>query len=239
MNIHAIIPARAGSKGIPNKNIKLYNGIPLLTHSINYALNNKYISDTVVSTNSPEIAKIAIENGASCPFLRPNEISGDLSRDYDFLKHYVDWLKNNGKKIPDILVQLRPTYPMRPIKLLDNCLDIFMDKGVYDRYDSLRTVVRMDKSPYKTYNIHENTLVPLFENLNKIEEPYNAPRQILPTCYIHDGCIDLIKCDTIISKKSSCGNMIYPYVRNINQDGILDIDTMKDWNKLEEWRRKK
>ena len=118
--ILCLIPARSGSKGLPHKNIKEFNGIPLIVHSILQAINCKYSSKIriIVSTDSQEYADIANQWGAETPFLRPVEISQDTSIDYEFIKHSLDWLSENENYKPDIILQLRPTYPTRSIELL-------------------------------------------------------------------------------------------------------------------------
>ena len=112
-HILCIIPARSGSKGLPNKNIKLFKGHPLFTWSITQAKQSKYVKHMriVVSTDSKEYLGIAKKYGAEAPFLRPIEISGDLSTDYDFIKHTIDWYQDNSNYRPDIILQLRPTQP--------------------------------------------------------------------------------------------------------------------------------
>lgn len=223
-NILCIIPARSGSKGIINKNIYNYNEQPLLSWSINQAKESKYNLKIFVSTDSEIYQKIAIEYGAECPVLRPSDISQDLSIDYDFILHTLQWLKDNENYLPSLIVQLRPTYPNRKIKVIDECIELFLNN--IDKYDSLRSVIPIDKSPYKMYNIKEDVLVPLFTEVNDIKEPYNQPRQILPKCYLHNGYIDIIKTETIYKYNDVTGNCIYPYVMNPNE--CYDIDTIED-----------
>lgn len=227
-NILCIIPARSGSKGLPDKNIKDFKGHPLLSWSIKQALQSKYKMKIVVSTDSDKYAQIAIKYGAEVPFLRPPEISADLSSDYECIKHCVEWLEKNEKYIPDIILQLRPTQPCRNIETINQCLDIFIEN--IDNYDSLRTVIKIDKSPYKMYQIdnNNNKLIPLFHELNGVKEPYNQCRQILPECYLHNGYIDILKIETL-ENESVSGNNIFPYV--MNKDEIIDIDTLDDWIK--------
>ena len=233
-NILCIIPARSGSKGIPHKNIKNFKGLPLLAWSIKQAKESKYNSHIriVVSTDSLEYQKIAITNGAECPFLRPSEISKDLSTDYECISHCINWLNINENYKPDIILQLRPTQPCRKVDDIDKCLDIFIDK--YDEYDSLRTVVEFEKSPYKMYTInpHDNLLIPLFGNVNEIKEPFNQCRQVLPKTYLHNGYIDIIK-TSLLYRGTISGDNIYPYVMNKNE--TIDIDTEDDWEKAEKF----
>jgi CMP-N-acetylneuraminic acid synthetase len=224
VKILCIIPARSGSKGIKNKNIKLYNGKPLLQWSIEQALNSTYKMKIIVSTDSEEYRNIAISLGADAPFLRPNEISGDLSTDYECFRHSVEWLQNNENYVPDIILHLRPTSPTRKCEDIDKALKIFIEQR--HLYDSLRSVIESDKSPYKMYNLIDNELVPLFKKVEDIIEPFNQCRQILPKAYLHNGYIDIFNCE-ILKNNSISGERIYPYIMN-NKDNI-DIDLIKDW----------
>jgi CMP-N-acetylneuraminic acid synthetase len=234
MRILCIIPARSGSKGIPDKNIKILNNKPLLCHSIEQAQKSKYFINKqmriVVSTDSLNYAKIAEENGAEIPILRPVEIAGDLSTDYEFIKHMVDHLIESEKYYPDIILQLRPTQPIRKVDDIDKCLDIFIEK--YEEFDSLRTVVPFEKSPIKMYKIEDNNLLPFFPLLvleDKIMfEPFNQPRQLLPQSFLHNGYIDILK-TSILETGGISGNKIYPYI--MNKEDTIDIDTLEDWNK--------
>ena len=228
MIILCIIPARSGSKGIAHKNIKLFHNKPLLVWSINQAQQSKYNMRIIVSTDSQQYATIANNYGAETPFLRPPEISQDLSTDYECIKHCLDLLKNNENYIPDIVLQLRPTQPLRKIETIDKCLDIFIQNR--NNYDSLRTVVEFEKSPYKMYNIVNNQLLPLFTEINNIKEPYNQCRQVLPKTYLHNGYIDIFNAD-IINNNTISGLNIYPFI--MNKCDIIDIDTDDDWIKAE------
>jgi len=232
MNIYFIIPARGGSKCIPKKNIKLFAGKPLLEWSIIQSKGSKYFnthSRVFVSTDSEEIQKISISCGAECPFLRPFEISQDLSTDYEFMDHFINFLKENKIKLPDLIVQMRPTYPTRKINIIDDIIEKFIEN--YDLYDSARTVIENEKTPYKMYNVYNNKLIPLFNKVNNIKEPYNQCRQILPKTYLHNGYLDIIKTESFIHAKSITGDSIMSYI--MNKDEIDDIDTLEDWKNAE------
>jgi CMP-N-acetylneuraminic acid synthetase len=234
MIILCLIPARSGSKGIIDKNIKLLNNKPLLCHSIDQAKESKYYKNKqmriVVTTDSEKYANIAKEYGAEIPILRPSEISQDLSTDLEFMKHMTTYLKENENYNPDIILQLRPTQPKRKIEDIDKCLDLFIEN--FNNFDSLRTVVLFEKSPFKMYLMNDNILTPLFKTLevnNKIIiEPYNQCRQLLPETYLHNGYIDILKPYLLLEDKIS-GDKIYPYL--MNKEDTIDIDTLEDWNK--------
>jgi len=231
LNIVALIPARSGSKGIINKNIKIYKGIPLLAHSIKIALESKYISEVYVSSDSEDYNNIAIQYGAKITPLRSKEISDDLSPDINTFIHFLNMYKNdindiNNIKIPDIIIHLRPTYPNRSLKLLNNTIEYFLNN--YDNYDSLRTVVLIKKTPYKMYYINSNNnLIPYIKEHNIFIEPFNQARQNFPETYLHNGCIDIVKSNIIINNNLLSGENILPYIMDDNE--IDDIDDISDF----------
>ena len=222
--IHALIPARSGSKSIPNKNIKIYKNYPLFVHSILLAKRNNLISRVVVSTDCDKIQKIAITHGADAPFLRPLDISDDLSSDLECFQHYLKWLTDSKQILPDIIVHLRPTYPERNEKILNVTLIKFLSNC--NEYTSLRTVIPIEKSLFKMYTINTNKLNPVFLKFNNIIEPHNQARQLLPQTYLHNGCIDIIN-RTTIENNSMTGNNIYPYIMSHCEN--FDIDSEEDW----------
>jgi CMP-N-acetylneuraminic acid synthetase len=223
MKILCIIPARSGSKGIIDKNIIDFRGKPLLAWSIEQAKKCKYNMKIIVSTDSEKYASISKEYGAEVPFLRPNNISTDTSSDFECIKHCVDWLKDNENYESDIILHLRPTQPCRKIEDINLAIEIFMNH--MDNYNSLRSVIPMEKSPYKMYSINNDELKPLFNEINNIKEPYNQARQLLPQCYLHNGYIDIFNTN-ILKNNTISGTKIYPFV--MDMDNNIDIDEEKD-----------
>jgi CMP-N,N'-diacetyllegionaminic acid synthase len=223
--ILCIIPARSGSKGIVNKNIMDFKGKPLLAWSIEQAKNSNYSKNMkiIVSTDSTEYAKISRKYGAEVPFIRPLNISGDTSSDYECVQHCVEWLHNNENYKPDVILHLRPTQPCRKVQDINKALKIFIEHR--KEYDSLRSVILVEKSPYKMYSINNGELKPLFKEVNNIKEPYNQARQLLPRCYLHNGYIDILNTEILINNTIS-GDRIYPFV--MDSDDNIDIDEVKD-----------
>jgi len=221
--ILCIIPARSGSKGIPDKNIMDFKGKPLLSWSIQQAQQCKYNMKIIVSTDSEKYAEISKQYGAEAPFIRPDKISGDTSTDFECIKHCVDWLKEKEKYVPDIILHLRPTQPCRKIEDINMAIETFISNR--DKYDSLRSVIPVEKSPYKMYSINNEELRPLFNEVSNIKEPYNQARQLLPQCYLHNGYIDILNAD-ILKNDTISGSRIYPFV--MDMDNNIDIDVKKD-----------
>ena len=122
----------------------------------------------VVSTDSIEYKEIAEKYGAEVPFIRPAIISQDTSTDYECFKHCIDWLEANQKYTPNIILHLRPTQPFRKIEDINKCMNLFMKNR--DKYDSLRTVIPIEKSPYKMYILGEEELIPLYKTYNNTRQ---------------------------------------------------------------------
>jgi N-acylneuraminate cytidylyltransferase len=129
---------------------------------------------------------------------------------------------------------LRPTYPNREVAVIDDAIEKFLSK--YDEFDSLRTIVDNEKTPFKMYTIDDSRLCPLFENIDGIVEPYNQARQLLPKTYLHNGYLDIVKTENLILTDSITGKRIMPYL--LKKDETDDIDTIEDWEKSEEKFRK-
>ncbi len=225
--IVTLIPARSGSKGIVDKNIISYQGKPLIAHTIEQSLLSKYIAKTFVSTDSKIYRDIALKYGAEAPFLRPMEISQDLSTDYETFEHFLNFLKKNNEKIPDIIVHLRTTYPSRKVTDINESIELFI-KNIQN-FDSLRSVVEASHTPYKMWTLENNSLKPILE-MKGVPELYNQPRQNLPTVYWQNACIDIVKTSTLINKKSITGDSIYPYI--MSKDEVHDIDELIDLERL-------
>jgi CMP-N,N'-diacetyllegionaminic acid synthase len=120
----AVITARAGSKRIPDKNIRLLAGKPLIAWSVLAALAAKSVRRVIVSTDSDRIAEAAREAGAEVPFRRPDELSGDLAPHYGVVAHAIDWLENDEGRAPDYICLLQPTSPLRVAKDIDGTFEL-------------------------------------------------------------------------------------------------------------------
>ena len=227
--ILALIPARGGSKGIPRKNIKPFAGYPLIAWSIAAGLQANSVSRVIVSTDDEEIAAVARQYGADVPFLRPAELAQDRTPDLPAFEHALKWLEEIEGYKPEIVVQLRPTSPIRPRDMVDSAVRILVENP---DADSVRGVVPAGQNPFKMWRFHgyDRPMSPLLD-VEGIAEPYNAPRQILPPAYWQTGHIDAIRTTTITRKNSLTGSVVYPLV--IDPRYTVDIDTPSDWAKYE------
>lgn len=144
MEAVAFIFARGGSKGLPGKNVRLFCGKPLIAWSIEQALSVKRIKQVIVSTDSEEIAEISKSYGAKVPFLRPAELARDDSPEWLAWQHALSYLANGEGYIPEVMLSIPPTAPLRLIQDIEICLDEYEKGGA----DIVITVAEAHRSPY-------------------------------------------------------------------------------------------
>ena len=221
----ALIPARAGSKGVPNKNIRLLGGHSLLAWSITACLKSATIDRVIVSTDSAEYASLAIKLGAEAPFLRPVEISGDRSADYDFIVHAMDWLKAE-KGEPEYLVHIRPTTPLRDPKMIDDAVAAFM---AAPDATALRSVHEMSESAYKTFEIATGGQLKRLGAVNTELDSANNARQQFPSTYQANGYVDVLSTAFIRKAKLIHGDHVIPFIT----PAVVEVDTEDDFAHLE------
>jgi len=226
MSMIAIIPARSGSKGVPGKNIKLLGGIPLFAFSIIAAKMMPSVSRVIVSTDSEEYAEIAKDYGAEVPFLRPNEISGDKSTDFDLFLHALNWFKENENLIPEYILHLRPTTPLRNPQIMEDAVKLFIENK--NLASSLRSGHTAPESPYKWFlKNDDNYFKGLRDDLTP--EKVNLPRQSFPSVYIPDGYIDILKSSVILTTGTLHGDKMLVF----ESPFCVEVDTKDDFEYLE------
>jgi YrbI family 3-deoxy-D-manno-octulosonate 8-phosphate phosphatase len=225
----AIIPARGGSKGIPRKNICDFAGYPLIAYSIAAGLQAETVTRVVVSTDDEEIADVAREYGANVPFMRPAEHAQDSTLDLPVFAHVLRTLAEIEDYHPDVVIQLRPTSPIRPLTMVDDAVRLLLDNP---EADSVRGVVPAGQNPHKMWRIDEasGTMNALLQ-VEGIDEPYNSPRQKLPPVYWQTGHIDVIRPRAILEKDSMSGDVVLPLL--IDPSFTVDIDNPADWTRYE------
>ena len=159
--ILAIIPARGNSKSIPRKNIREFAGHPLIAFSIAAARQSDLVTRVIVSTDDPEIAEISRKYGAEVPFMRPAKIAEDATLDLPVFEHALKWLEENEKYSPDVVIQLRPTSPIRPVGMVDEAVRLLLD---HPEADSVRGIVVSGQNPFKMWKIDpQGVMQPLLD----------------------------------------------------------------------------
>jgi CMP-N,N'-diacetyllegionaminic acid synthase len=221
----ALIPARARSKGVPNKNVRPLGGHPLLAWSIAACLGSSEIGRTIVSTDSAEYAAIAQTLGAEAPFLRPAEISGDRAIDYDFIVHALDWLAARGEE-PAYVVHIRPTTPFRDPALIDEAVRAF--RAAADA-TALRSVHEMSESAYKTFEIAQGGLLKRVGTDSLALDAANNARQQFPPTYNANGYVDVLSTAFIREARLIHGNRVMAFVT----PPVVEVDTEEDFAQLE------
>ena len=210
--IIAIIPARKGSKGIINKNIRKINGKPLISWTIEAAKKVNSISDIVVSTDSKDIAKVSIKNGAKIPFMRPKKYSRDHSLSIDLVMNILN--KTNYIE-SDYVILLQPTSPFRNYQHINQAIKIF------SKDKKANSLVSVCEVPHN-FN---------FEKLGKIDKGYlNCKtkirnRQKIEKIYARNGAIYLARYEKY--RGSLLISKIIPFI--MNPKDSIDIDNMHDW----------
>ena len=216
--LKVIILARGGSKGVPGKNIKKVNGIPLLAYPIIAAKTANHISDIYVSTDDVKIKQVALEYGAKV-IDRPKELAQDDTSDIDAMKHAVGYLGDD-----DDIVHLRATTPMIKGEVLDKAIEYFQD----NECTGLRSAHESSETAYKSFKKNDKYWGGLF-NDELQGEYYNLPRQQLPKTYQPNGYVDIVKPTQFMNNDSFHGDKMIAFIT----DFAYEVDTPTDFKILE------
>ena len=218
----AVIPARGGSKAIPLKNIKPLNGKPLIEYTIEEALKSKTLEKIIVSTDHPEIAKIALNCGAEVPFVRPADISEDVPTEL-VLQHAVKYLEEHESYYPEIIVTLQPTSPLRKSIDIDKSVNTLIEKNA----DSVVTICEIDERPEWMFRFENDEVKPFIGN-----EISLVARQELTRLYRLNGAVFASTHQLLMEHGKIVGGKIQAVV--MDRDHSVDIDTHLDFA-LAEW----
>ncbi len=223
----ALIPARGGSKGIPRKNVLELAGRPLVAWSITQARESARVDRVVVSTDDAEIAAVARDWGAEVPFLRPGELSGDLSPDIDFVRHALGWFAEHESYEPAMIVHLRPTGPVRRVADIDAAVDLLESRP---DADAVRSVTLAHQTPYKMWRLlDDGTMAPILE-LPEVVDAQSQPRQLLPRVYWQNGYVDVLRPRAVLEHGSMWGRRVLPFVV---ESETFELDYPEDVERVE------
>ena len=190
MTVYALIPARAGSKGVKSKNTRLLARKPLIAYSIETALKTASFDRVIVSTDSSEIADLSRQLGAEVPFIRPGVFAQDHSPDRAYIDHALNWFSKHENQEPDLLAILRPTTPLRDTMILQSAVNRIKD--CFNIATSLRSIHPLAEPPQKMLQIEDGWLTGFFPDDIR-GDYFNLPRQTFPTAYQPNGYIDIVK----------------------------------------------
>jgi len=225
--IVALIPARSGSKRVPDKNIRPLAGHPLIAYSIAAALQSKLFKAVIVSTDSERYADIARHYGAGVPFLRPAEIAGDTSPDIEWVAYTLERLRKDGREF-DCFSILRPTSPFR---LPETILRAWKEFLAQERVDSLRAVEKCRQHPGKMWIVHGNRMMPLLP-MGPAEQPWHSSQYpSLPEIYVQNASLEIARTRVVFKEKTIAGNVLMPFFTK-GYEGF-DVNSDYDWNLAE------
>jgi N-acylneuraminate cytidylyltransferase len=224
----ALIPSRAGSKRVPDKNVRPLAGHPLIAYTIAGALQSGVFSSVVVSTDSELYAEIAKYYGADVPFLRPDAFAGDLSPDIEWVEYTLKRLKDQGHHY-DCFSILRPTSPFRLPDTIRRAWETFLAaEGV----DSLRAVEKCKQHPGKMWVVRGDRMHPLLP-LSPAEQPWHSSQyQALPEVYVQNASLEIAWCRVVFEGKTIAGSVVVPFFTRDHEG--LDVNNLYDWQLAEE-----
>lgn len=213
-----IIPARGGSKGLPRKNILHLAGKPLIAYTIEAALRASLLDRVIVSTDDGEIAKVARKCGAEVPFLRPHDLARDEASIYPVLIHAVQWLDEDQNWDIDYVLLLQPTSPLRNAEDIDRAITLALERDA----DAIVSVYEAKQHPYQMKRLTaEGRIIEFISQSTPVER-----RQELPTVYMLNGAIYLVKRSILLEKRTFYTDRTYAYLMSPEQS--LDIDSKWD-----------
>jgi CMP-N-acetylneuraminic acid synthetase len=211
----AVIPARGGSKRLPRKNVLDLAGKPLISWSIEAALDCSSLDEVMVTTDDDEIAEVAKRHGAKVPFLRPEYLASDTATSFDAIKHAIDYYREELGKNFDFVVLLQPTSPLRNSHNISEAIKLLVEKNA----DAVISVCEVDHSP-----LWMNTL-PVDHSMEKFlrEEVKNVRSQDLPQNYRLNGAIYICRTERLLEAKTFfISKNIFAYI--MSKDTSIDID---------------
>lgn len=224
----ALIPARSGSKRVPDKNIRTLAGHPTIAYTIAAAIGSGIFSDVVVSTDSEQYATIARYYGAEVPALRPAQFAGDVSPDIEWVEYTLQQLKTAGRAY-DCFSILRPTSPFRlPATICRAWQSFSAETGV----DSLRAIEKCKQHPGKMWVLRGARMQPLLP-LSPAEQPWHSTQyQALPEVYVQNASLEIAWTRVVFESRTIAGQVFMPFLTE-GYEGF-DVNQSYDWQLAEE-----
>lgn len=219
----AFIPARSGSKRVPNKNIKPLGGHPILAYTVRAAIDSGVFDAVICATDSEQYADVARHYGAEVPFLRSSEISGDKSPDIEWVVWMLNALKEQGRDY-EIFSILRPTSPFRLPETIQRAWALFsQDNGA----DSLRAIEKCKQHPGKMWVIRGQRMLPVMPFTNGLTPWHSSQYAALPEIYAQDASLEIAWSRVPLESGSIAGEAIIPFISQ-GLEGF-DINEPEDW----------
>lgn len=180
----------------------------------------------IISTDDQMYGEFARKAGAEFPFLRPSALAEDDTLDIAVFTHALEWLDENEGYRPEMVVHLRPTYPIRDPADIDRMVAILRER---DDLDSIRSITPAALTPFKMWFRNDDGLISPVASLENQPESHSMPRQQLPMAFIQNASIDVVRSECILKKHSMAGNKVFGYIMH----QMLDIDTAEEFDQAE------
>ena len=226
-NVVALIQARGGSKGVPGKNIRPLAGYPLIAWSVIACKLASSIERSILSTDDAKIAEIGRHYGAKVPFMRPSEFAADDSTDFPVIKHALEWICENERHVPEFIVQIRPTTPLREPSVLDQAVEALRADP---KASGLRSVFEMPETAWKTFELKGGYIDSLASRVPGMgPEAANLPRQAFPPTYIAQGYVDILRSSVVLNEGKTYGDRVLGFA----SPDCGEIDVESDFRKLD------
>ena len=226
-NAIALIPARAGSKRVADKNIRCLSGHPLMAYTISAAVQSGIFSDVIVSTDSEHYADIARHYGAEVPFLRPHQLAGDVSPDIEWLTYTLDQLGEEGREYACFSI-LRPTSPFRTPQTIRRAWQSFLaEAGV----DSLRAIEKCQQHPGKMWVVQGKRMMPLMPLHSSAQPWHSSQYQSLPEVYTQNASLEIAWTRAVSRTGTIAGDVLMPFFTE-GYEGF-DVNSEYDWSLAE------
>jgi CMP-N,N'-diacetyllegionaminic acid synthase len=223
VNVLVLVPARGGSKGIPRKNLQLLGGKPLVAHAVEVGRAATLVTRVMCSTDDEAIADAARAAGAEVPFLRPAELAQDSSEDWPVFVHALHWLERNEGWQPELIVNLRPTSPLRMPRHVDDAIRLLLETGA----DSVKAVHLARQHPHKMWlRSDDGCIEPYLKTPMRLERGPDVPRAELDDVYWQNGMVDVTRRSVIFDQRVMIGRKVAGLVTEPSES--IDIDTPLD-----------
>jgi CMP-N,N'-diacetyllegionaminic acid synthase len=231
-SVIAMIPARAGSKGLPGKNIRLLCGKPLIAWTVEKALKSQYLDEIMVSTDGEEIARVAAEYGAKVPFLRPADLATDTSTTLSAVRHALDHYSDQHSRRFDLVVLLEPTSPLREDGDIDGMLEKLIKE--WQTYDSIVSMGEVREHPSIMKRIHGDDIGPFCPELVQ-----TSRRQDNAPAYFPYGVAYITKTHSLLEEQTfytaRCTYYLIKRYQNYEIDDLHDFICVETVMR-QEWR---
>lgn len=224
LEVLAVIPARAGSKGLVGKNLRQVAGLSLVGHAVRAATESTLVTRVAGSTDGEAIAEEFRRVGAEVPGLRPAELAADDTPDAPVFHHVLEVLFDRDGYRPDIVVNVRPTAPLRTGRHIDEAIDALL---AAPHADSVKSVSPAGEHPYKMWTLGPDRLEPLLPEWHaRFGGDPDIARQRLPVVLKSNGAVDAVRVDAFLRSDRFHPGVVVPYV--MDADAAIDIDTADD-----------